>query len=153
MPRLHLHIAITPLDWVNLPENQGNHVDNSKVLWDNKNNMQLIMTMSAETWFFSSKWNLRDQAIKTQPHINSSETHHLRRATKIAMLGSFPPLRGLSSYCLELSLALADRVQVYFISFKRTLASHRHVGYDSSGTCKELGIYYFNVRYSIQLWD
>ena len=34
------------------------------------------------------------------------------------MLGTFPPLRGLSSYCLELSMALARRVHVEFISFK-----------------------------------
>jgi len=39
--------------------------------------------------------------------------------SKVAMLGTFPPLRGLSSYCLELSLALADLVQVEFISFKK----------------------------------
>ncbi|MGB5748040.1 MAG: glycosyltransferase family 4 protein [Desulfobacterales bacterium] len=37
----------------------------------------------------------------------------------IAMLGTFPPQRGLSSYCLALSLALADRVRVEFISFKK----------------------------------
>ncbi len=34
------------------------------------------------------------------------------------MLGTFPPLRGLSSYCLELSRAMADLVAVEFISFK-----------------------------------
>jgi len=35
------------------------------------------------------------------------------------MLGTLPPLRGLSSYCFALSLALADRVRVEFISFKK----------------------------------
>ena len=35
------------------------------------------------------------------------------------MLGTFPPLRGLSSYCLAISLALADLVRVEFISFKK----------------------------------
>ena len=36
-----------------------------------------------------------------------------------AMLGTLPPLRGLSSYCLELALAMANLVQVEFISFKK----------------------------------
>jgi len=34
------------------------------------------------------------------------------------MLGSFPPLRGVSSYCLELATALAARLGVEFLSFK-----------------------------------
>jgi glycosyltransferase involved in cell wall biosynthesis len=38
---------------------------------------------------------------------------------KIAMLGTFPPLRGLSSYCLEIASALAKSVNVEFISFKK----------------------------------
>jgi hypothetical protein len=39
----------------------------------------------------------------------------------IAMLGTLPPLRGLSSYCLELAPALASLVPVEFISFKKLL--------------------------------
>lgn len=35
------------------------------------------------------------------------------------MLGSFPPLRALSSYCLELASSLADLGEVEFISFKK----------------------------------
>jgi glycosyltransferase involved in cell wall biosynthesis len=35
------------------------------------------------------------------------------------MLGSFPPLRGLSSYCLALSMALAELITVEFVSFKK----------------------------------
>ena len=35
------------------------------------------------------------------------------------MLGTLPPLRGLSSYCLELAPALASLVPVEFISFKK----------------------------------
>jgi len=46
------------------------------------------------------------------------------------MLGSFPPLRGLSSYCLELALALADRVQVEFISFKKLYPGYLYPGGD-----------------------
>ena len=42
---------------------------------------------------------------------------------KIAMLGSLPPLRALSSYCLELSLAIADLGKVQFISFKKIYPS------------------------------
>ena len=36
----------------------------------------------------------------------------------VAILGSFPPLRGISAYCFELANAIAARVPVDFISFK-----------------------------------
>ena len=39
--------------------------------------------------------------------------------TTVAILGSFPPLRGISSYCLELAVALAAHSRVEFISFKQ----------------------------------
>ena len=35
------------------------------------------------------------------------------------MLGSLPPLRALSSYCLEFSRAMADLVRVRFLSFRK----------------------------------
>ncbi len=38
--------------------------------------------------------------------------------TTIAILGSFPPLRGISSYCLEMATAMAAHARVAFISFK-----------------------------------
>ncbi len=38
--------------------------------------------------------------------------------TTIAILGSFPPLRGISSYCLEMATAIAAQTRVAFISFK-----------------------------------
>ena len=38
---------------------------------------------------------------------------------RVAILGSFPPLRGVSSYCLELTSALAKVVRINFLSFKR----------------------------------
>ncbi|MDL2329425.1 glycosyltransferase [Desulfosarcina sp. OttesenSCG-928-A07] len=39
---------------------------------------------------------------------------------KIAMLGSFPPLRGISSYCSALSTAMAGaHCEVHFFSFKK----------------------------------
>ena len=51
--------------------------------------------------------------------MNSLETPPSSDMPKVALLGTFPPLRGLSSYCLELSLAMADLIQVEFISFKK----------------------------------
>jgi glycosyltransferase involved in cell wall biosynthesis len=51
--------------------------------------------------------------------MNLSETSQSANLSKIAMLGTFPPLRGLSSYCLELSGALADLAKVEFLSFKK----------------------------------
>ncbi len=42
----------------------------------------------------------------------------MKRVGKTAMLGSLPPLRALSSYCLALALAMAEHGEVEFISFK-----------------------------------
>lgn len=38
---------------------------------------------------------------------------------EIAILGTLPPIRALSSYCMELALALAKLTQVNFISFRK----------------------------------
>lgn len=46
----------------------------------------------------------------------------------VAMLGSMPPLRGLSGYCLELASAVADSCSVEFISFKRIYPSALYPG-------------------------
>ena len=51
--------------------------------------------------------------------MDPSEIPPPSKLSKIAMLGTFPPLRGLSSYCLELSVAVADLVPVEFISFRK----------------------------------
>ncbi len=57
-------------------------------------------------------------------NIGSSESYTNRKSprrekpVRIAMLGSLPPIRGLSSYCLDLVLALLDRLTIEFISFK-----------------------------------
>jgi len=47
------------------------------------------------------------------------DTPRSSKFSKVAMLGTFPPLRGLSSYCFELSIAMADLVKVEFLSFKK----------------------------------
>jgi glycosyltransferase involved in cell wall biosynthesis len=46
------------------------------------------------------------------------------------MLGTFPPLRGLSSYCLELSVAVADLIPVEFISFRKLYPGFLYPGGD-----------------------
>jgi len=46
----------------------------------------------------------------------------------IAMLGSLPPLRALSSYCLELSLAMADLTHVSFLSFRKIYPAFLYPG-------------------------
>ena len=53
-----------------------------------------------------------------------------RRPAKIAMLGSFPPLRGISSYCFELAGALARQVSLEFISFKKMYPRFLYPGGD-----------------------
>lgn len=47
---------------------------------------------------------------------------------KIAMLGSMPPLRGLSSYCLELSGAISNFCSIEFLSFKKLYPSILYPG-------------------------
>ena len=49
---------------------------------------------------------------------------------RIAMLGSFPPLRGVSGYCFELAAAMAERCPVEFISFRAMYPSFLYPGGD-----------------------
>ena len=59
--------------------------------------------------------------------------HNRRPNTEpIAMLGSFPPLRALSSYCLELSSALSELCKVEFISFRKIYPTLLYPGGDLS---------------------
>ncbi len=51
-----------------------------------------------------------------------------RGPKKIAMLGSLPPIRALSSYCLELALAIAEKGKIQFISFKKLYPSIAYPG-------------------------
>ena len=50
---------------------------------------------------------------------NDIQCFHGRRPKNIAMLGTLPPLRALSGYCMELALAIADLGKLEFISFKK----------------------------------
>jgi len=52
------------------------------------------------------------------------------KTQKIAMLGTFPPLRGLSSYCLEIASALGKLINVEFISFKKIYPGFLYPGGD-----------------------
>lgn len=47
---------------------------------------------------------------------------------KITVLGSLPPLRALSSYCLEFSLAISRLVEIEFISFKNIYPAFLYPG-------------------------
>jgi glycosyltransferase involved in cell wall biosynthesis len=47
---------------------------------------------------------------------------------RIVMLGSYPPLRALSSYCLALSLSVAESIPVQFISFKKIYPAFLYPG-------------------------
>lgn len=49
---------------------------------------------------------------------------------KVAMLGSLPPLRALSSYCLALTVAMADLCRVEFLSFKKIYPAFLYPGGD-----------------------
>jgi glycosyltransferase involved in cell wall biosynthesis len=49
---------------------------------------------------------------------------------RIAILGSFPPLRGISAYCLEFALAMSDLAKVTFLSFKKIYPSFLYPGKD-----------------------
>ena len=54
------------------------------------------------------------------------------KVTEIAILGSFPPLRGLSSYCFEIAGALAESINVKFISFNKLYPRFLYPGGDLS---------------------
>jgi len=60
----------------------------------------------------------------------SDGVHQLLKVKKIAILGTLPPLRGLSSYCLEIASALAASLHVEFISFKRLYPKFLYPGGD-----------------------
>jgi glycosyltransferase involved in cell wall biosynthesis len=49
---------------------------------------------------------------------------------KIAILGTMPPIRALSSYCFELSKALSEIYHIEFISFKHIYPSFLYPGGD-----------------------
>ena len=44
------------------------------------------------------------------------------------MLGSFPPLRAISGYCVEFALALAEFTQIRFLSFKKIYPAFLYPG-------------------------
>lgn len=50
----------------------------------------------------------------------------------VAMLGTMPPIRALSSYCLELARAVAELGRVQFISFKKIYPTVAYPGRDLS---------------------
>ena len=52
----------------------------------------------------------------------------MKKIKTVAMLGSFPPLRALSGYCLELALAVAKLNNVLFISFKKIYPAFLYPG-------------------------
>ena len=49
---------------------------------------------------------------------------------KVTMLGSLPPLRALSSYCLAVTMAMADLCHVQFLSFKKIYPAFLYPGGD-----------------------
>jgi glycosyltransferase involved in cell wall biosynthesis len=51
-----------------------------------------------------------------------------QKAVNVAVLGSMPPLRGLSSYCLELSNAISHLCNVEVLSFKSIYPSFLYPG-------------------------
>lgn len=53
---------------------------------------------------------------------------HRKGPGRIAMLGSMPPIRALSSYCLEFALAIAEICNVEFISFKKIYPNFLYPG-------------------------
>jgi len=58
------------------------------------------------------------------------KSHPINSPKKIAMLGSFQPLRALSGYCLELALAMCELGKVEFFSFKKIYPAFLYPGGD-----------------------
>jgi len=55
---------------------------------------------------------------------------HESNSMRVTLLGTLPPIRGLSSYCLELTRALADECRVDFLSFQKLYPSFLYPGGD-----------------------
>jgi len=71
--------------------------------------------MKGERGTGSTNLNMYEEMGQSPVHY-----HPLKlKLQRVAILGSLPPLRALSSYCLELALAIADLGKVEFISFKK----------------------------------
>ncbi len=80
----------------------------------------------------------------------------MRRRINIAMLGSFPPLRGISSYCLELATSIADRhFQIKFISFNRMYPEFLYPGGDltDDDTFPAIDRQYLSVRRKLNWYN
>jgi len=60
--------------------------------------------------------NLNKCTVRVQDSKNLPRRH---KVEKVAILGSMPPLRALSSYCFELASAIVNLGKVEFISFRR----------------------------------
>jgi len=56
----------------------------------------------------------------------------MKQIKTVAMLGSFPPLRALIGYCLELAMAAAKLNNVVFISFKKIYPAFLYPGRELS---------------------
>jgi len=54
----------------------------------------------------------------------------IRSQLKVAILGSYPPLRGISSYCLEMAHSVTTHAAVEFISFKEMYPRFAYPGGD-----------------------
>jgi glycosyltransferase involved in cell wall biosynthesis len=76
------------------------------------------------------KIGLFDLSKKGRKTPSSRDNPHGQKLKNIAMLGSLPPLRALSSYCLELALAVADLGEVEFISFQKIYPARLYPGGD-----------------------
>ena len=69
-------------------------------------------------------------SINKKEELNPKNYPHGFRPKKVAILGSMPPLRALSSYCLELSLAVSGLSEVEFISFRKIYPPFLYPGRD-----------------------
>ena len=55
-------------------------------------------------------------------------TESIKSSASITVLGTLPPLRGLSSYCREFAIAMANTRRVEFLSFKKLYPSALYPG-------------------------
>jgi len=60
--------------------------------------------------------------------MNAKKNAKKKDLLTIAVLGSLPPLRALSSYCLEFSQAMAELAEIDFISFKKIYPAFLYPG-------------------------
>jgi glycosyltransferase involved in cell wall biosynthesis len=83
----------------------------------------------------------------------TKESNGTRSTISATMVGSFPPLKGISSYCKHLLISLCREVELSFISFRRLYPSFLYPGGSDSQGEDTMEESMCNIRYDLHGYD